>query len=129
MQISVSTKFQLKITIFAQKGYFQSKTEKSYFCVRPWSLLTILKLIVVTYYVKIFLMGADRRNYTFMPLLLLASDNETLNSGMFKESHRSIPVYHIIKYSCNKVSLISLLVKSRVLICMPRKVGTGVTIS
>ena len=29
-------------TKFAQKGFFQSKTEKSHFYVRPWSLLNIL---------------------------------------------------------------------------------------
>ena len=39
---------QVKVTVlifwtkFAQKGYFGSKTEKSHFCLRPWSLLTIL---------------------------------------------------------------------------------------
>ena len=42
------SKFQLRLTIwsfwtkFAQESYFRSKAEKSNFCVRPWSLLTIL---------------------------------------------------------------------------------------
>ena len=46
--MSLGTKFQRTVTVlifltkFAQKGYFHSKTEKSYLCVCPWSLLTIL---------------------------------------------------------------------------------------
>ena len=50
IQVSLSTKFQIKLKIFifwnklAQKGYLRSKTEKPHFCVRPWSLRTMLNL-------------------------------------------------------------------------------------
>ena len=48
MKLTVGTKFQLKLTNlvfwtkFDQKEYFQSKTEKMHFSVRPRSLLSIL---------------------------------------------------------------------------------------
>ena len=47
IRLGLGTKIQLKLTIlifwteFAQKGYFQSKTEKSHFHVRSWLSLTI----------------------------------------------------------------------------------------
>ena len=49
-QISLGTKFQLKLTIlilqtkFTQWGYFRRKAEKSHICLCLWSLLTILNV-------------------------------------------------------------------------------------
>ena len=51
IRISLRTKFQLKLTILifwaklAQKGCFRSKSENSYLCECPWSLLTILNFL------------------------------------------------------------------------------------
>ena len=48
IRIGLGTKFQLRPTIlifwtkFAQKGYFQSKTENLHLCMCPWSFLTLL---------------------------------------------------------------------------------------
>ena len=48
LQIIVGTKFKLKLamlifcTKFPEERYFRSKAEKSHFCLRPWSLFTIL---------------------------------------------------------------------------------------
>ena len=48
IRISLGTKFQSKFTVlifwtkFAQNGYFQPETERLYFSVHPWLLLTIL---------------------------------------------------------------------------------------
>ena len=41
------------MTKFAQKGNFQSKTEKSHLYVRPWSLITILYLLDENTYKKL----------------------------------------------------------------------------
>ena len=75
-------------------------------------------------------MEADRHNGILKSLFLLTAETmKIVNSGIFKKSNKSIPVYHIKKYSCKKVSLISLLVKSLALIYMPSELGTGVTVS
>ena len=64
---SLGTKIQLKLTFlifwtkFARKRYLRYETEKSHFCVRPWSLLN---------YIKRFRTGADRHNGILMSLLL-----------------------------------------------------------
>ena len=55
---SLSKKFWILGPKFLQKGYFQSKTEKSHF----------------TYYIKLFRTDADRRNSILMTLLLLVAE-------------------------------------------------------
>ena len=67
----LDTNFQLKMTVlifwtkFAQKGYFWSKTEKLHF---------LRASMVVTYYIKLFYMGADRQNDIFISFLLLVTE-------------------------------------------------------
>ena len=77
MKISLGTKFQLKLTIlvfrtkFAQKGLFPVESGKNENHISRASM-------VITYYIKLFRMGADRYNgFLMSPLLLVA---ETIKS-------------------------------------------------
>ena len=71
IQISLSTSFQLKLTIlsfwnaFTQKANFHSKEKIAFLRVS----------MVVTYYIKLFPTGADIHNGILMSLLLLVAES------------------------------------------------------
>ena len=78
----VVTKFQLKFfTKFAQKRNFQSKTEK---------IKLVHASMVVTYYIKLFRAGAERRNGLFISLLLLVAETKITPQKMSEIKYKSL---------------------------------------
>ena len=64
-QSRISRTCMVSGVLWSVKLFLQTKTQKSYFCVRPWSLITIL---------NIFPTGVDKHNSILMSLVLLVSE-------------------------------------------------------